>query len=139
MRASRSDGRCRRWRGRSRGAGLARLEAFLEMLAAERGAARLTLAAYRNDLADLAGFLAARGIGARRRRCGGAARLSGGDDDAAPSGAAHPGAAAVGDAPVLPLSGQRRRARRRPDGRSRHAAARPAAAENPQPRPRSSG
>src|SRR5690349_23793721 len=39
-----------------------RLEAFLEMLAAERGAARLTLAAYRNDLADLARFLAARGI-----------------------------------------------------------------------------
>ena len=39
-----------------------RLEAFLEMLAAERGAARLTLAAYRNDLADLAAFLAARGM-----------------------------------------------------------------------------
>ncbi|HTZ37107.1 MAG TPA: site-specific tyrosine recombinase XerD [Stellaceae bacterium] len=39
-----------------------RLEAFLEMLAAERGAARLTLAAYRNDLIDLAGFLAARGV-----------------------------------------------------------------------------
>src|SRR5271170_7459440 len=39
-----------------------RLEAFLEMLAAERGAARLTLAAYRNDLVDLTGFLAARGI-----------------------------------------------------------------------------
>jgi integrase/recombinase XerD len=38
-----------------------RLEAFLEMLAAERGAARLTLAAYRNDLADLARFLAGRG------------------------------------------------------------------------------
>src|SRR3954451_8245444 len=38
-----------------------RLEAFLEMLAAERGAARLTLAAYRNDLLDLAGFLAERG------------------------------------------------------------------------------
>ena len=38
-----------------------RLEAFLEMLAAERGAARLTLAAYRNDLLDLAEFLAARG------------------------------------------------------------------------------
>jgi integrase/recombinase XerD len=31
------------------------------MLAAERGAARLTLGAYRNDLADLARFLAARG------------------------------------------------------------------------------
>jgi integrase/recombinase XerD len=39
-----------------------RLEAFLEMLAAERGAARLTLAAYRNDLTDLSGFLTARGI-----------------------------------------------------------------------------
>ena len=31
------------------------------MLAAERGAAALTLAAYHNDLSDLAGFLAARG------------------------------------------------------------------------------
>jgi integrase/recombinase XerD len=40
-----------------------RLEAFLEMLAAERGAARLTLAAYRNDLLDLSGFLAHRGVG----------------------------------------------------------------------------
>jgi integrase/recombinase XerD len=37
------------------------LEAFLEMLAAERGAALLTLAAYRNDLHDLARFLCARG------------------------------------------------------------------------------
>jgi integrase/recombinase XerD len=36
------------------------LEAFLEMLAAERGAALLTLAAYRNDLRDLARFLGAR-------------------------------------------------------------------------------
>ena len=34
-----------------------RVEAFLEMLAAERGAARLTIAAYRNDLADLAHHL----------------------------------------------------------------------------------
>jgi len=33
------------------------VEAFLEMLAAERGAARLTIAAYRNDLDDLAKFL----------------------------------------------------------------------------------
>ena len=39
-----------------------RLEAFLEMLAAERGAARPTLAAYRNDLVDLSGFLAERHI-----------------------------------------------------------------------------
>jgi integrase/recombinase XerD len=35
-------------------------EAFLEMLAAERGAARLTIEAYRRDLADFAGFLKAR-------------------------------------------------------------------------------
>lgn len=39
-----------------------RIEAFLEMLAAERGAARLTLSAYRADLEDLAAFLAARGV-----------------------------------------------------------------------------
>jgi integrase/recombinase XerD len=39
-----------------------RVEAFLEMLAAERGAARLTLAAYRCDLADLAAFLTAAAI-----------------------------------------------------------------------------
>jgi integrase/recombinase XerD len=38
------------------------LEAFLEMLAAERGAAPLTLLAYCNDLSDLAVFLAARGV-----------------------------------------------------------------------------
>jgi len=37
------------------------LEAFLEMLAAERGAAPHTLAAYRSDLADLARFLGGRG------------------------------------------------------------------------------
>src|SRR4051812_49997139 len=39
---------------------LRRIEAFLETLAAERGAARLTLSAYRGDLEDLAFFLAAR-------------------------------------------------------------------------------
>jgi integrase/recombinase XerD len=39
-----------------------RIEAFLEMLAAERGAARLTLSAYRADLEDAAGFLAARNV-----------------------------------------------------------------------------
>jgi integrase/recombinase XerD len=37
------------------------VEAFLEMLAAERGAALLTLAAYRADLADLAAFAARHG------------------------------------------------------------------------------
>ncbi|HHY50777.1 MAG TPA: site-specific integrase, partial [Alphaproteobacteria bacterium] len=37
------------------------LEAFLEMLSAERGAAPNTLAAYRRDLCDYLGFLAARG------------------------------------------------------------------------------
>lgn len=38
-----------------------RIEAFLETLAAERGAARLTLTAYRTDLEDVAVFLAGRG------------------------------------------------------------------------------
>jgi integrase/recombinase XerD len=38
------------------------LEAFLEMLAAERGAAPLTLAAYQSDLWELSGFLAARTV-----------------------------------------------------------------------------
>ena len=38
-------------------------DAFLEMLAAERGAARNTLAAYMADLAGLAGFAATRGEG----------------------------------------------------------------------------
>jgi integrase/recombinase XerD len=37
------------------------VEAFLEMLAAERGAARNTLLAYQSDLADFAAFAAARG------------------------------------------------------------------------------
>ena len=39
------------------------VDAFLEMLAAERGAARNTLLAYGADLADFAGFAAARGVG----------------------------------------------------------------------------
>jgi integrase/recombinase XerD len=47
------------------------LEAFLEMLAAERGAARNTLAAYEADLSDFAGF-------ARRR---GDVALAGADSD----------------------------------------------------------
>jgi integrase/recombinase XerD len=53
MRASRSE---------SPVAASPRLDAFLEMLAAERGAARLTLVAYRHDLLDLAGFLASRAV-----------------------------------------------------------------------------
>jgi integrase/recombinase XerD len=40
------------------------IEAFLEMLAAERGAARNTLAAYAADLTDFAAFAASRGAGA---------------------------------------------------------------------------
>jgi integrase/recombinase XerD len=39
------------------------LDAFLEMMAAERGAARHTLDAYRRDLADFSGFLARRATG----------------------------------------------------------------------------
>lgn len=41
----------------------ARVEAFLEMLAAERGAARNTLAAYEADLTDVAGHLRRKGGG----------------------------------------------------------------------------
>lgn len=41
----------------------ARIEAFLEMLSAERGAAANTLAAYRRDLDDLRAFLKGRGLG----------------------------------------------------------------------------
>ena len=68
MRASPSDRATNRSPARPRTRQRARktvskhLEAFLEMLAAERGAAPLTLAAYRNDLSDLAEFLVARGV-----------------------------------------------------------------------------
>ena len=47
------------------------------MLAAERGAARNTLAAYQADLADFAAFAAAPGHGVGRRRCDAAAGLYG--------------------------------------------------------------
>lgn len=50
--------RAARPRSRQSDAGLAQL--FLDMLAAERGAGDNTLSAYRNDLDDLAAFLAAR-------------------------------------------------------------------------------
>ncbi len=42
------------------------LDAFLEMMAAERGAARHTLDAYRRDLSDFSAFLARRGTGLAR-------------------------------------------------------------------------
>ena len=48
--------------------GLHHLEAFLEMLAATRGAARNTLDAYRRDLLDLAGFLKKRGRAVQEAR-----------------------------------------------------------------------
>jgi integrase/recombinase XerD len=52
----------RRGTGEAPGAGgLHHLEAFLEMLGAERGAAAKTLEAYRADLVDYAGFLSRRG------------------------------------------------------------------------------
>lgn len=43
-------------------AGLRQLDAFLEMMAVERAASLRTIAAYRRDIEDLAGFLAERGI-----------------------------------------------------------------------------
>lgn len=45
-----------------KGVSLRHLEAFLEMLSAERGAAAHTISSYRGDLADYAGFLGRRGI-----------------------------------------------------------------------------
>jgi integrase/recombinase XerD len=42
------------------------IEAFLDMMSAERGASVNTLAAYRRDLLDFHGFLATRGIDAKR-------------------------------------------------------------------------
>ncbi|WP_137126252.1 tyrosine recombinase [Roseomonas sp. HF4] len=46
------------------------VEAFLEMLAAERGAARNTLAAYGADLSDFAAFAAAQGVAAHAADAG---------------------------------------------------------------------
>jgi integrase/recombinase XerD len=46
---------------RGDGGAAAAVDTFLEMMAAERGAARNTIAAYRQDLADAAAFLAVRG------------------------------------------------------------------------------
>ena len=49
-------------RGTERDArGLAAIELFLDMIATERGASRNTIEAYRRDLDDYAGFLAAKG------------------------------------------------------------------------------
>jgi integrase/recombinase XerD len=63
MRASQNDASAARDGGPGPTGGFSRhLEAFLEMLAAERGAARLTIAAYRNDLRDLARFLVAKRV-----------------------------------------------------------------------------
>ena len=45
----------------SRPVGLHHLEAFLEMMSAERGASPHTLAAYRRDIEEYAGFLAGKG------------------------------------------------------------------------------
>ena len=49
-------------------AGGARVETFLEMMAAERGAAPATLDGYARDLSDFVGFLAARGVAADAAR-----------------------------------------------------------------------
>ena len=57
------------------------VEAFLEMLAAERGAAHNTLLAYQADLDDLAGFAAARGQSPADRGLAGAHQPD--QDDAA--------------------------------------------------------
>ena len=96
----------------SRATGVDRhVEAFLEMLAAERGAARNTLLAYQADLADFAAFAAARGHAAGDVRCAGAAGLHG-RPASRRAGGAYRGAATVGAAPVPSLPAARGRARR---------------------------
>ena len=105
-------------------------KAFLEMLAAERGAARLTLAAYRNDLPDLAGFLDGTRVALEAADAADAARLS--RARRRPRGWRRARLARRISAmrqfyQFLLLDG---RAAGRPDRRSRHAAARPAAAED---------
>ncbi|MBI4185367.1 MAG: site-specific tyrosine recombinase XerD [Proteobacteria bacterium] len=54
--------------GRSAAAGTRLLDAFLELLVAERGAAANTVTAYRRDLDDFAAFLARRGLGLTEAR-----------------------------------------------------------------------
>ena len=120
----------------------AQIEAFLEMMSAERGAADNTLASYRRDLDDAASAIAggladaaSSDIRAYPRRSGGAGlrRLVA-------------GAQAVGAAAVLQVPLRRRPARRRPDRHARQPAARPAAAQDdgrgrdrPPARPRRAG
>src|SRR6266704_429020 len=82
------------------------IELFLDMLAAERGAAKNTLQAYARDLADFSAYLAA-GVGALGR------------------------APALGDPPALPVSLSRGSSRRQSGRRDRRSEARPSAAENP--------
>ena len=87
------------------------IELFLDMLAAERGAGANTLAAYRNDLDDLAAYLrAARQHDRRARRPTICAAFSA---DLTERGfkAVVAGAAAFGDAPALSLPLRRRKSR----------------------------
>ena len=91
------------------------IEAFLDMMSAERGASRNTLSAYRRDLLDLARRALARGRRARR------AGLSG-----HPVGLGHGGVVAGAPpfrlSPVFRLPLQRGHSRGRPDQRHRSAA-----------------
>ena len=91
------------------------LEAFLEMLAAERGAARNTLAPMTADLTDLAAFAArtrAGAVAARRRDAAQPISVGCPRRPRGPDGRA----AAVGDPPVPSVPRARGRPRRRPDG-----------------------
>jgi len=77
------------------------VELFLDMQAAERGAGENTLAAYRNDLADLSRICAPKAEASRRRRPTTCADFSPASPSALQGVVA--GAAAVGGAPTLPV------------------------------------
>ncbi len=98
------------------------VQAFLEMLAAERGAAANTLDAYRRDLSDYVGELARAPEDAaqpRDRRHPRLSRLLAAARPRALLGSAAP----FGDPPVPPVSPRRRQPRRRPGADPRGAAA----------------
>jgi hypothetical protein len=102
-------------------------DAFLEMMAVERAAAKNTLAAYGKDLADAQGFLSARGRGLHD---------AGAEDVEAyfVPVTGHRGSPSGGGASVLSLRPGGRLARRRPLAAGRRPPQGSAAAEGARPR-----
>ena len=105
------------------------IELFLDMLAAERGAGKNTLDAYRRDLADLAAHLRAAGRGIASADTDDLRGFLGALDRARLQGLVA-GAASVGGAPALSFSLRRRKTQRRSGRGAGRAQARTRAAES---------